>query len=227
MPIQTFEIPELKTFPKFWCFNKNINTGKIMKKIFLLSTALALTISFQSCEVADKKSSTKKDSVSGDTNMVNGNHVAGSEVIETGLDEAGGTFLRKAAVGGIMEVEAAKIAATNASSQKVKDFAAKMLADHSKANKELKELATKKKIITPDALPAEDQMHLDQMKKLTGAEFDKHYMGMMVTDHEKTVALFKDGAQNKDASLKQLATKTLAVIQQHDVEAKEISQGLK
>lgn len=198
-----------------------------MKKIFILSTALALTLGFQSCEVADKKSATTKDSVGGDTNMVNGNHVSGSEVIESGLDEAGGTFLKKAAVGGIMEVEAAKIAAKNASSQKVKDFAAKMLIDHSKANKELKELAVKKKVITPDALPAEDQIHLDEMKKITGAAFDKHYMGMMVTDHEKTIALFKEGAQNKDMSLKQWATKTLAIIQQHDTEAKEITLGLK
>jgi len=198
-----------------------------MKKIFLLSTAIALTISFQACQIADKKSSTTKDSVAGDTNMVNGNHNSGSEVIETGLDEAGATFLKKAAVGGIMEVEAAKIAAKNASSQKVKDFASQMLADHTKANKELKEFAVKKKIITPDALPAEDQIHLNEMKKMTGADFDKHYIGMMVTDHEKTVALFKDGAQNRDSGLKEWATKTLAVIEGHNVAAKEIASSLK
>lgn len=198
-----------------------------MKKIFILSSIVAASVSFQACQTADKKSSTTKDSVSGDTSMVNGNHVAGSEVVESGIDEAGATFLRKAAVGGIMEVEAAKIAQKNASSQQVKDFAAKMLEDHTKANKELKEFAVKKKVITPDALPAEDQIHLDEMKKITGAAFDKHYMGMMVTDHEKTVALFKDGTQNRDAGLKQWATKTLAVIVQHNEMAKKIAVDLK
>lgn len=198
-----------------------------MKKIFILSTLVAATLTFQACQTADKKSSTTKDSVSGDTSMVNGNHVAGSEVVESGIDEAGATFLRKAAVGGIMEVEAAKIAQKSASSQQVKDFAAKMLEDHTRANNELKAFSVKKKVITPDALPAEDQIHLDEMKKLKGAEFDKHYMGMMVTDHEKTVALFKEGVANKDLGLKEWATKTLAVIEKHDEMAKTINSTLK
>ncbi|MGN7989756.1 DUF4142 domain-containing protein [Pedobacter sp. 22226] len=198
-----------------------------MKKIFLLSTAFALAISFQACQTADKKSATTKDSVSGDTTMVNGNHVAGSESTETGIDEAGATFLRKAAVGGIMEVEAAKIAAKNAKSTEVKDFAAKMLADHTKANTELKALAQSKKVITPDALPADQQIHLDEMKKMTGAAFDKHYMDMMVTDHDKTVALFKQGTENRDQSVKEWANNTLKVIESHDEMAKKIVAGLK
>lgn len=198
-----------------------------MKKIFLLSTAFALALSFQACQTADKKSATTKDSVSGDTTMVNGNHVTGSESTESGIDEAGATFLRKAAVGGIMEVEAAKIAAKNAKSTEVKDFAAKMLADHTKANAELKALAVNKKVITPDALPADEQIHLDEMKKMTGTAFDKHYMDMMVTDHEKTVALFKQGIENRDQSIKEWATNTLKVIESHDEMAKKIAGGLK
>ena len=198
-----------------------------MKKIFLLSTAIVLTVSFQACQIADKKSATTKDSVAGDTNMVNGNHVTGAESTQSGLDEAGATFLRKAAVGGIMEVEAANIAIENASNPKVKEFASQMIADHTLANSELKKLAVEKKVITPDALPAEDQIHLNEMKKMTGAAFDKHYIGMMVTDHEKTIALFKDGAQNRDASLKSWATKTLKIIEGHDVAAKEMASTLK
>jgi len=198
-----------------------------MKKIFLLSTAFALTLSFQACQTADKKSATTKDSVSGDTTMVNGNHVTGAESTESGVDETGATFLRKAAIGGIMEVEAAKIAQKNAKSAEVKDFASKMLADHTKANSELKALAVSKKIITPDALPADDQIHLDEMKKVTGAAFDQHYMGMMVTDHDKTVALFKLGLQNRDQDIKTWATNTLSVIESHDEMAKKIVANMK
>jgi len=198
-----------------------------MKKIFLLSTAFALALSFEACQTADKKSATTKDSVAGDTTMVNGNHVAGSESTESGVDEAGATFLRKAAVGGIMEVEAAKIAAQNAKSAEVKEFAAKMLADHEKANAELKALAVSKKVITPDALPADEQIHLDSMKKMTGVAFDKHYMDMMVTDHEKTVALFKKGTENRDQSIKEWAANTLKVIESHNEMAQKIAAGLK
>jgi len=190
-----------------------------MKKL-LLGLAFLAAITFQACQQADKKSSTTKDSVSGDTTMVNGVHVAGSESTETALDDDGSTFMKKAAVGGIMEVEAAKIALKNASNAEVKNFAQQMLTDHTKANKELKDLAIKKKIITPDALPAEDQIHMDAMKKMMGNEFDKHYVAMMVTDHEKTVKLFEQGKQNKDTSLKSWATNTLAVIEGHTEKAK-------
>jgi putative membrane protein len=198
-----------------------------MKKIFLLSIAFALALTFQACQTADKKSATTKDSVSGDTTMVNGNHVTGAESTESGVDETGATFLRKAAVGGIMEVEAAKIAQKNAKSTEVKDFAAKMLTDHTKANTELKALAVSKKVITPDALPADEQIHLDEMKKMTGAAFDKHYMDMMVTDHEKTVALFKLGMQNRDQAIKGWASNTLTVIESHDAMAKKIVANMK
>lgn len=193
-----------------------------MKKIFL-GLAFSAAITFQACQSADKKSSTTKDSVSGDTTMVNGVHVTGSETTEASLDEEGATFLKKAAVGGIMEVEAAKIALTNAKNAEVKNFAQQMLTDHTKANKELKDLAVKKKIITPDALPAEEQIHIDAMKKMTGNDFDKHYIAMMVTDHDKTVKLFEQGKENKDAALKTFATNTLTVIEGHTAKAKEIA----
>jgi putative membrane protein len=198
-----------------------------MKKIFYIGLAFSAVVTFQACQSADKKSSTMKDSVAGDTNMVNGNHMVGAESTETHLDEDGGTFLKKAAVGGIMEVEAAKIAINNTKNVAVKSFAEQMLTDHTKANKELKALAVSKKIITPDALPAEDQIHLDEMKKMTGNDFDKHYVDMMVTDHEKTVALFKQGMLNRDEKLKSWATNTLTVIEGHTAKAKEIALSLK
>ncbi|MFC3563360.1 DUF4142 domain-containing protein [Pedobacter jamesrossensis] len=198
-----------------------------MKKIFLVGLAMSSTIAFQACQSADKKSSTMKDSVIGDTTMVNGVHVLGSESTSTGLDDEGGTFLKKASIGGLMEIEAAKIALANAKSADVKSFAEQMLTDHTKANKELKELALKKKVITPDGLPAEEQIHLDAMKKMTGPDFDKHYIDMMVTDHEQTVKLFEQGKQNKDAELKAWATSTLAIIETHTKKAKELALKFK
>lgn len=198
-----------------------------MRKIFLIGLTISSVIALQACQSADKKSSTMKDSVTGDTTMVNGVHVAGSESTSTGLDEEGATFVKKATVGGLMEIAAAKIAIANSKSTEVKSFAEQMLADHSKANKELKQLAINKKIITPDSLPAEEQIHLNEMKKMSGSDFDKHYVAMMVNDHEKTVKLFEQGKENKDADLKSWATNTLAVIEMHATKAKELALKFK
>ncbi|WP_316737371.1 DUF4142 domain-containing protein [Pedobacter aquatilis] len=198
-----------------------------MKKIFFFALAISAATTFQACQTADKKSSTTKDSVAGDTTMVNGVHTTGAESTSTGLDEEGGTFLKKAAVGGIVEIEAAKVALTNSSNAEVKNFAQQMITDHTKANKELKAFALEKKVITPDALPADEQIHLDAMKKMKGADFDKHYIAMMVTDHEKTVALFEQGKQNKNSELKTWATNTLKTIEAHTAKAKEIALSFK
>ena len=55
-------------------------------------------------------------------------------------------FVKDALVGGLTEVELGKLAVDKASSDAVKQFGQKMIDDHSKANAELKEIATKEKI---------------------------------------------------------------------------------
>ncbi|MET1054541.1 MAG: DUF4142 domain-containing protein [Pedobacter sp.] len=139
-------------------------------------------------------------------------------------DEA--AFMTKAAIGGMMEVDAGKVAmkSTNA---KVKAFAAQMVADHSKANAELKALAVKKGIMLPTTYPSEEKAHMDMMAKMTGADFDKHYIDMMVTDHDKTIALFKSGSEAQDKEVKDFANKTIPVITGHFEKAKAIQAGMK
>lgn len=61
-------------------------------------------------------------------------------------------FLKDAATGGLMEVEPGKLAAQKGWSDAVKQFGQKMVDDHSKANKELKQVASKDSIKVPDAL---------------------------------------------------------------------------
>src|SRR5437016_9870256 len=53
-------------------------------------------------------------------------------------------FIRNAASGGQLEVDLGKLAADKGSSDDVKKFGQKMADDHSKANDELKQLATDK-----------------------------------------------------------------------------------
>ena len=52
--------------------------------------------------------------------------------------------MKKAAKGGMMEVTMGKVAEQNAQSDDVKSFGKRMVTDHSKANDELKSIASKK-----------------------------------------------------------------------------------
>jgi putative membrane protein len=135
-------------------------------------------------------------------------------------------FAKKAAAGGLTEVELGKIAAQNGDSQEVKDFGAKMVTDHGKANDSLKEVATKDNLTIPDKPNEEQQAMIDKLSKLSGKEFDHAYIHAMVKAHIMDKALFTqeiDSAKNPD--LKQFAQDTLPVIKEHLGMIEDISHG--
>lgn len=132
-------------------------------------------------------------------------------------------FASKAGMAGLAEVQMGTLALTKASSEAVKQFAQRMVADHGKGNEELQVLATAKGLALPTELAAEAKSGLDHLSALSGAEFDKAYMDHMVQDHEKAVADFTNASQNAmDAELKGWAGKTLPTLQDHLTQAKEI-----
>ena len=133
-------------------------------------------------------------------------------------------FVEDAAIGGMAEVELGKLAAEKATSADVKQFAQRMVDDHSKANEELSSLASSKGITLPTAVDAKVQAHVEHLSKLSGAEFDQEYMKMMVSDHDKDVAEFEREANSgKDPDVKAWASKTLPTLREHQTMAKSIS----
>ena len=126
------------------------------------------------------------------------------------------TFAMKAASGGLTEVALGKMATEKGSSQAVKDFGQKMVDDHTKANDELKTLASSKNMTLPSAPNAKDQATIDKMSKLSGAAFDKAYTKDMVMDHKMDVTLFqKEATSGTDPDVKAFASKTLPTLQEH------------
>ena len=125
-------------------------------------------------------------------------------------------FAEKAAAGGAAEVEGGKVAEQRAANDKVKQFGARMVQDHGKANDELKQIASGKGLQLPSAPDAHDQQEMARMQKLSGAEFDRAYMDHMVKDHKKDIAEFrKQASSGKDPEIKAFAAKTLPTLQEH------------
>ena len=136
-------------------------------------------------------------------------------------------FVAKAWTGGIHEVELGKLAATNAADAEVKKFAERMVADHSKANEDLKPLARAANISLPEKLTADQQKEIDRFKTLKGADFDRAYMAHQVKDHEKCEALCSRAIKElKDPGLKAFATKSLPTIQEHLKTARAINDRI-
>ncbi len=121
-------------------------------------------------------------------------------------------FVKDAALGGMTEVELGKLAAQKASSDAVKQFGQKLVDDHTKANDELKQVASNDKFPIPDSLDSKHQSKIDKLSKLSGPNFDKAFLKDQVKDHEKDVSEFQSEAQaGSDPNVKQFASKTLPV----------------
>jgi len=125
-------------------------------------------------------------------------------------------FMMDAAMGGMMEVELGRMAAQQGSSVAVKQFGQRMVDDHSKANEELMSLASSKGITL--ATTMDEKQHKDMMKlqAMTGADFDRAYSKMMLSDHKKDVSEFeKQSTKGTDPDLKAFASKTLPTLREH------------
>lgn len=133
-------------------------------------------------------------------------------------------FVKNAFQAGMLEVEAGKVALAQGSNAEVKAFAQRMVADHGKANDELKTIAAGKNISVSDKLDAKHQAKLTALKAKKGADFDKAYGADMMKGHEQAVALFKQASTSStvNADLQLFARKTLPTLQEHAQLAMEL-----
>ncbi|HEY1679053.1 MAG TPA: DUF4142 domain-containing protein [Candidatus Sulfotelmatobacter sp.] len=138
------------------------------------------------------------------------------------------TFMKKAAQGGMAEVELGQLAVQKAASDDVKKFGQRMVDDHTKANDQLKQIAGEEHVTLPRHLNAKDSATKASLEKLSGTEFDRAYMHDMVKDHKQDVAEFqKESNSAQNTGVKNFAAQTLPTLKDHLKEAERIasSQG--
>jgi len=169
----------------------------------------------------DSTINTMKDSTAAMNNADTGAHYS-----STPLEKSDGDFVVNAADGGMTEVAASQLAQSSATDERVKNFANMMVQDHTKAGDQLKKLAAAKSLTLPSAPSDKHQKAVDDLGKKKGADFDKAYVKMMLSDHKDAVDMFKKEADKaKDADLKTWATSTLPTLQMHLDSIKAISDA--
>lgn len=125
-------------------------------------------------------------------------------------------FVREAASGGMFEVQAGQLAEQRSTNPEVKQFAQKLVQDHTQANQQLTQIAKAKGIEVPQHLLPVHQAMLDALQKHQGSDFDKHFIYGNVADHVKDILEFRDASQElQDPQLKQFAQQTLPKLHEH------------
>lgn len=136
------------------------------------------------------------------------------------MSAADSHFMKKAAGGGLAEVEHGQLAQQKGSSEDFKKFGERMVTDHTKANEELKQVAAEEHLNFRQEISMKDKATKARLEKLSGEEFDRAYMKDMVTDHKADVAQFEhESKMAKDPAVKSFASSTLPVLREHLKEA--------
>jgi len=131
-----------------------------------------------------------------------------SGTVTVKLSQKDVSFIQKAAGGGQQEVENGKMAEKQGKSADVKRIGARMVADHTKANKELTGLANRKGV-TFDTRGVRAQ-------NIGAADFDRQYLKLLEMDHKNDIAEFQREAKSgDDRDVKAWAAKTLPTLQEH------------
>lgn len=114
------------------------------------------------------------------------------------------------------EVGLGRLGVERAESPDVKQFAQRMVDDHSKVNDELKPIASKEGVTIPKGLDPKHKATKDRLAKLSGRDFDRAYMREMTSDHNHDVSAFqKQSAKARDPKLKAWIDKTLPTLKEH------------
>jgi putative membrane protein len=142
--------------------------------------------------------------------------LAGGSASAQNLNRVDQRFVQLGIQDAMAQVKLAQLAQQNGSSQVVRDFGARMEADLSKVNDRLKEIASSNSVTIPDTLRTKDQALYDRLSKLSGAQLDREYMRAMVLYNVMDVAAFRRESQSaSDATVRDLATKTLPVLEEN------------
>lgn len=126
-------------------------------------------------------------------------------------------FVRQSIETNNAEIAAAHLALKKTSSNDVKQFAMRMIEDHTKLNEQMRPIASKLDVeVAPGQVTEHQQELANQLKELKGAAFDQQYIAAMVKGHTRAVSETKTEIANSNfPPVKKAAQEALPVIEEH------------
>lgn len=134
-------------------------------------------------------------------------------------------FVDEASAKGIAEIETAKLALRKSNSAEVKAFAQMLIDDHTAANKELANIALRKKLEVSTEAELMNKAKAYILKQRDGESFDEAFAENQVEAHKDAIELFKEAAVSDDAELAAFAAKTLPKLEHHLQTAKNLADN--
>jgi putative membrane protein len=135
-------------------------------------------------------------------------------------------FVDFAAQTDMMEAHLGQLAANQAESQGVKDYAQMLVTDHTNDYNQLTAVAGKANLNVPKGLDAKHDKMIAPFEKLKGAAFDRQFIHEMVTGHEAAIAAYdRESRDGQNADLKSYAQQALPVLEKHKNAATDLQKS--
>jgi putative membrane protein len=136
-------------------------------------------------------------------------------------------FLRKAAEGNSAEIQMGQMVAQRTQDQQVRNFAEKIVRDHTQANQQLQQIAQAKGIDLPQNPAKSDQRTITRLENLSGPQLDREAIDHWVKDHKKDIKEYNSEAKRaRDPQVKQFAISTLPTLRDHLNNAETLQNGV-
>jgi putative membrane protein len=135
-------------------------------------------------------------------------------------------FVAKALEGNAAEVQLGQLAQQQSQSNDVKQFAQKMVSDHTQmTDKWLKPVAKQMGVSEPKGPSKKDKKLIEKLQGMSGEQFDTEYIQAMLKDHKTDLKDFQNEAQMaQDPNVKQIAQQGANIISQHLQMIEQIAQ---
>ncbi len=186
------------------------------KALLLFSSMLAVAACGQRNGTGANADMNATDSSMTGTNMDTGNMAMNDNTAMSPTSAQG--FANAAAASDRFEIESSKLASAAGASAATKAFATKMIDAHTASTAKLKSTTGgMSPPVTPDdTLTAEQQLTLDNLKTLKGADFDAAYKTAQVDGHTKALDMLKTYSASGDTpALKTFADGLIPTVTAH------------
>jgi putative membrane protein len=135
-------------------------------------------------------------------------------------------FVHKALEGAAAEVQLGQLAQEKSQSEDVKQFAQRMVQDHTQFGIEMQPVAKQLGVSQPKGLSKKDKQVMAKLQGLSGQQFDEEYIKVMVKDHREDLKDFKTEAEmSQDPNVKQAVQQGVTVITDHLKMIEQIAQA--
>jgi putative membrane protein len=137
------------------------------------------------------------------------------------------SFISSAAEANLAEIDMAKMVSQKSTDPAVKDFANRMVTDHTQASQKLASVAEMNGVKLPTEETATERNKKTELQKLSGTQLNDAYLRDELQGHKEAISAFEseiEHGQNQEA--KNYAEQTLPTLQDHIRIAEDVAGKL-